>query len=173
MITVYLSTFLSTETHLPLPMALRINTLTMGVLIVLVPLTGALSDRWGRKSLMLASSLGFIFLSYPLFWVLSNGHPWGDLIAQLVFVVLVALYEGTYPAFLAELCPARVRMTVFSLSFNMSMAVLGGTTPLVATLLIRELNTKAAPSFYLILVGMACFLLTLGIRETKGRSLSD
>jgi MHS family proline/betaine transporter-like MFS transporter len=173
MITVYLSTFLSTEAHLPLPMALRINTLTMGVLIILVPLTGALSDRWGRKSLMLASSLGFIFLSYPLFWVLSNGHPLGDLIAQLVFVVLVALYEGTYPALLAELCPARVRMTVFSLSFNLSMAVLGGTTPLVATLLIRELNTKAAPSFYLILVGMACFLLTLGIRETKGRSLSD
>ena len=173
MITVYLSTFLSTETHLPLPMALRINTLTMGVLIVLVPLTGALSDRWGRKSLMLASSLGFIFLSYPLFWVLSNGHPWGDLIAQLVFVVLVALYEGTYPALLAELCPARVRMTVFSLSFNMSMAVLGGTTPLVATLLIRGLNTKAAPSFYLIVVGLTCFLLTLGIRETKGRSLSD
>ena len=66
MITVYLSTFLSSETHLPLPMALRINTLAMGVLIVLVPLTGALSDRWGRKPLMLASSLGFIFLSYPL-----------------------------------------------------------------------------------------------------------
>jgi len=173
MITVYLSTFLSTEAHLPLPMALKINTLTMGILIVLIPLTGALSDRWGRKLLMLASSLGFMLLSYPLFWMLSNGQPWDDLIAQTVFVLLIALYEGTSPALLAELCPARVRMTVFSLSLGLSMAVMGGTTPLVATLLIRELNTKAAPSFYLILVGMACFLLTLGIRETKGRSLSD
>lgn len=173
MITVYLSTFLSSETHLPLPMALRINTLAMGVLIVLVPLTGALSDRWGRKPLMLASSLGFIFLSYPLFHLLSNGVPWDDLMAQLVFVVLIALYEGTYPALMAEICPARVRMTAFSLAFNLSMAVLGGTTPLVATLLIRELNTKAAPSFYLILVGFICFLVTLGIRESKDCSLSE
>ncbi|MBI5584959.1 MAG: MFS transporter [Deltaproteobacteria bacterium] len=173
MITVYLSTFLSSETHLPLPMALKINTLAMGVLIVLVPLMGALSDRWGRKPLMLASSLGFVLLSYPLFHLLSNGVPWDDLMAQLVFVVLIALYEGTYPALLAEICPARVRMTAFSLSFNLSMAVLGGTTPLVATLLIRELDTKAAPSFYLILVGLVCFLVTLGMRETKDCSLSD
>ena len=107
------------------------------------------------------------------FLLLSNGHPWGDLTTQLVFVVLVALYEGTYPALLPELCPARVCMTVSSLSFNLSMVVLGGTTPLVATLLIRELNTKAAPSFYQILVGLACFFLTLGIRDTKGRSLTD
>jgi MHS family proline/betaine transporter-like MFS transporter len=45
--------------------------------------------------------------------------------------------------------------------------------PLAATLLIRELNTKAAPSFYLILVGLICLLLTLGIKETRGRSLAD
>jgi MHS family proline/betaine transporter-like MFS transporter len=173
MITVYLSTFLTTETHLPLPMALKINTLAMGVMIVLIPFMGALSDRLGRKPLMLAASAGFVLFSYPLFRMLSNGRPEDDLIAQLIFVLFLAIYHGAYPAMLAELCPARVRMTVFSLAFNLGMALLGGTTPLAATLLIRELGTKAAPSFYLILVGLTCLLLTLGVRETRGRSLSD
>lgn len=53
MVTVYVSAFLTTEAHLPLPISLEINTIAMGVMIILIPPMGALSDHWGRKPLML------------------------------------------------------------------------------------------------------------------------
>ena len=166
MIFVYMTTYLSNETHIPLSTALELNTITMLVLIVLIPCMGALSDRIGRKPLLLVGSGAIALLSYPLFLVLSHGHVLGDLGAQLCFAVIIAMVQGTFPVVIVELFPTRVRMTAVSLAYNVGLAIFGGTTPLIATYLITQTGSKVAPSLYLLLTAVVSLLVFLRLRET-------
>jgi MFS transporter, MHS family, proline/betaine transporter len=88
--------------------SLEINSFSMAMLIPVVIGAGWLSDRIGRKPLMLLASLGGLVGAVPLFWLLN--HP-SDLLAQigqLGLVVLMGVYYGALPAILVEACDREV-----------------------------------------------------------------
>jgi len=112
---VYLVSWLQTADGIPPDHALEMNSLSMTLLIPVTLASGWLSDRFGRKPLLISTCfLGFV-CALPLFWLLYH-PPWLlPQLGQLGLVLIIGLYIGTKPAVMAEAAPAEVRCTAVSL----------------------------------------------------------
>lgn len=170
---VYLSSYMTEFLKLPLETALLINTISMVVIIAVIPLVGLLSDNIGRKPVLLIGAIAFIIFSHPLFLLLNNATFASVLTAQICFAALVAFAYAAVPATLVELFKTNVRYTALSLPYNLANAIFGGTAPLVATYLIAKTKNPLAPSFYLIFAGIIMFLVVLMTKESYKKSLED
>jgi len=134
------------------------------VLTILTPAMGALSDKIGRKPILLTSAIIYGIVSYPLFSYLS-GAPDGTklMVVQSVSAVLLSMYAGPLCAVLSELFPTKVRFTALSIGYGMSVTLFGGFAPFIATFLIDELHNPVAPAFFLIfaaIISAGTLLLT-------------
>jgi MHS family proline/betaine transporter-like MFS transporter len=161
----WLPTWLSHINQPPLDedRALTANTIALAALLVLTPLAALVSDRVGRRPMILGTALGYALLSYPLFLLMSAGTFATALLGGLVFAACNSLFSGCMAATLVELFPTRTRYTGMAIAYNVGMAVLGGTAPLAATGLIRVTGDVLAPAYYLIgaaaLTGVACLFV--------------
>ena len=90
-----------------------------------------------------------MLLAYPLMALMARGHIAGIVAGQVGLGLLVGAIGGLMPATMAELAPWRVRCTVLSVAYNLGMAILGGTTPLVAAWLLSKSGLTLAPAMYL------------------------
>jgi MHS family proline/betaine transporter-like MFS transporter len=135
----------------PLKDTLIMNAISIFLVILLMPLSSAISDKVGRKPVLAITSLAFVLLSYPIFHLLCMPGFMYPLIGQLIFGVLVSFYVAPVPATLVELFPTSVRFTGVAISYNLSAAIFGGTTPAVATWLIKETGMKNILAFYIML----------------------
>jgi MFS transporter, MHS family, proline/betaine transporter len=160
---VFLVTYMQTIGGLSEAAALEINTVNMLVLLGIVPLAGWLSDRVGRKPLLVAGIGGLLVLSWPLFWALH--HPssasW-NFVGQLGFSVCIGLFGGVLPVTMVEATPRAVRCSAISVGYNLCVGVLGGLSPLVATWLIRRTHDDLSPAYYV----MAAALISLAATVT-------
>jgi MFS transporter, MHS family, proline/betaine transporter len=163
---VYVTTYLRQIDHIAQSTALDINTISMLVLLLLLAPVGALSDRFGRKPVLLIATGGMLMLAWPLFWMLHHSAPFVILLGQLGFAVLSACFWGTIPVTMVELVPARVRCTVLSLGYNTGMAILGGLTPMVAVYTIKRSQYDLSPAFLLMAAAAVSVVVVIGLRET-------
>jgi MFS transporter, MHS family, proline/betaine transporter len=170
---VYVTTYLRQIDHIAQSTALDINTISMAALLLLVTPVGALSDRCGRKPVLLAAAGGTLLMAWPLFWMLHHNAPFVILLGQIGFAVLSACFWGTIPATMVELVPERVRCTVLSLGYNTGMAILGGLTPMVAVYTIKRSQYDLSPAFLLMAAAAVSVIMVVGLRETYKMSLPD
>ena len=163
----YFPTYVSVVLGLPMREASLINTIGLVVFIVLIPFVGALSDRVGRKPLLLAHAAGCAILGYPLFLMMEATRSFGVILAaQLVGIALEALFSGPAPAAYAEIFPTRIRYTAISVPYNLAVAAFGGTAPFIATYLVATTGNHLSFTYYLVAAGVVSFLVYLTLAET-------
>jgi MHS family proline/betaine transporter-like MFS transporter len=167
MLFVWMPTYYTDILQPPIPHAYMINTVSMLLLLALLPLFGFLSDRVGRRPVLLVGMSLNALLVYPFFVAIDTGQVAFALAAQLGFAVLIAAIQGPMPAYMAEMFPTRIRASALGISYNVTVGLLGGTAPLVATWLISSTGNMAAPAFYLVFLSAVSIvaLLTLRVRE--------
>ncbi len=168
----YMPTF--TQKHAGLTQADALWATTVGLLVLMVatPFAGALSDRAGRKPLLVLSCACLIALPYPLFaLMLGEAQTATIVLVQAVFALAIALFSGPGPAAIAEIFPTRVRSTWMSTAYSLAVAIFGGFAPFIATWLIARTDSPLSPTFYLIAAGIVSLLVILGLEETAGKPL--
>lgn len=168
---IYMPTYLSTYTKLPLNVALIINTISMILVVFGLPLVGYISDRIGRKPIFMASGIICTVAAYPLFLLALTGTLVNAVLTQFVFVILLSLSYAILPVVLVEMVPTTIRYSTTALAYNVGNSIFGGTAPLLATFLIKETQSILAPSFYLMMSGIVMLIITLGLTETYKQKL--
>ena len=169
----YMPTYLSTEMGMSEGDSFIASTVSLATYIGLIFLMGKLSDRYGRKTMLLLASVLFLGLTLPLFGLLGNRSLVVILMIQIAFGAILAMNDGTLPCFLAEIFPTRVRFSGFAFSFNIANALFGGTAPFIATWLIHMTGNKMAPAWYLLAAAAVALVAMLASRETAHKTLQD
>ncbi|WP_448683712.1 tricarballylate/proton symporter TcuC [Pseudomonas nicosulfuronedens] len=150
LITAYTPTFGKNELHLSDFDSLLV-TMCVGLSnFIWLPLMGAVSDRVGRKPLLLAATVLALLTAYPMLsWLVAAPSFTRLLEVELWLSFLYGSYNGAMVVALTEIMPADVRTTGFSLAYSLATATFGGFTPAVCTWLIHTLDNKAAPGIWL------------------------
>ena len=169
----YMPTYLSTEMGMDESDSFIASTVSLATYIGLIFLMGKLSDRFGRKTMLVSASVLFLLLTFPLFGMLGNPSLVVILMIQIAFGAILAMNDGTLPCFLAEIFPTRVRFSGFAFSFNLANALFGGTAPFIATWLIQLTGNKMAPAWYLLAAAGVALVAMLASRETAHKALPD
>ena len=141
------------------------------VAIILIPPLGALSDRIGRKPLLLAGAIGFAVFTYPLFMLLNAGSLAGAIAAHAGLAALESVFVCASLAAGAELFSTRVRSSGYSIGYNTSVAMFGGTAPYVATWLVDRTGSNLSPALYVVAAAVVTLLTVLTMRETARQPL--
>jgi MFS transporter, MHS family, proline/betaine transporter len=170
---VYTATYLTEIVGIAKSRALAINTIGMAAAMVMLPLSGALSDRVGRKPLLLLSAGAIIIFAMPLFNLLWHPMRSAPMIGQISIALLIGLFYGASPAAAAEAFPSSVRCTCVGIAHNLTMALLGGTAPLVATYLIDRTDNEMIPPMYLMAAAFVSMIFTLTLKETAQKPLLE
>ena len=128
------------------------------------PVGGALSDRIGRRPVLMAIA-GLSFLTaYPALLWLTAAPTFGKLLAvEMMLSCYFGVYSGTMLGALVEIVPAHVRTTCFSLAFALAAALFGTFTPYAATKLIALTGDKASPGFWLMCAAASGFIAAIVI----------
>lgn len=170
---VYTSTFTQKYAHLPASVALWSNAIGLFVMIVCAPMFGALSDRLGRKTVLIGACLGVIAIPYPLFTLMLTNPGIGTIIAvQAVFGFLMSSISGPFPAAISELFPTKTRSTWLSAGYSLSAMIFGGFAPFIATWLIALTGNAVAPAFFLFGCAAASLVLVIFMREGAHHELT-
>lgn len=169
---IFLPSFASGQLGIPAGTAYYSSALAAVVLTVLTPVTGHLSDKIGRKAVLLISAVGYIVLAYPLFRLVV-GTPTGTglMLTQSIAAILLAMYAGPLCAILAELFPTKVRFTALSIGYSLAVTLFGGFAPFVATFLIRETGSQISPALFVILAAVISTVTLLLIKDPTNAPL--
>jgi MHS family proline/betaine transporter-like MFS transporter len=164
-LTVFINGFLSKVLGHPLKDALLISTVSMVLLMLLVVPTAALTDKWGRKRVLMITSVVYFVAAYPLFWLMTQPGFACAFTAEILLTVIVGFYIGAAPTVFVELFPTSVRYTGMSLSYNICAALFGGTAPMVSTWLIETTHMKTVVAFYIMLCAALSFIAFIGYHD--------
>jgi MHS family proline/betaine transporter-like MFS transporter len=144
----------------------------MTMLLLLTMAAGWLSNRIGRKPLLLLASMGGLIGALPLFWLLNHPSELLAQLGQLGLVLLMAVYCGALPAILVEAAPSTVRCTAVALGNNLCYGLFGGLSPLVATWLVERTGDEISPAFLIMASAAVTFVTIFWFRETYRTSFA-
>jgi len=146
---------------------------TIGLLVVLFakPLGGWLSDHTGRRKLMMVLTVAVMALIYPAMQMMLHGSSNTFILAQMMLAVPLGMALGLQGAMLVEIFPLRARVTSMSVAYSVTLALAGGTAPMVATWFVETLRQPLWPAFYIMAYGAIGLAIMWPMAETNTRRL--
>ena len=169
----FVPTILDSFSEIQSDEALWVTTGMTVVYAVATPAFGALSDRYGRKRTLVLGAAGFALLSVPMLWLMTSQGIIVVLVGGLVLLALLMLYTGPVVAAVGEEFPSKARYSALAVGYNLGSAVLGGTAPLVAALLIDWFDTPVAASFLLVIASIVAVPLLLRMKDRSAMSMDQ
>lgn len=171
LIFVYIVSWLELVDKIPPNKSLAINTVSMIVLIPVTLLAGALSDSIGRKPVLITAALAALIFSVPLLYGMYHQSDLVIQLSQIGFALVVGAFNGAMPALIVESAPAYIRTTVVALGYNLTMGILGGLTPLVASWLIHRTENEMIPAFMIVAVAAVSLVAVMFVAETYKKEI--
>ncbi|MBD8213502.1 MFS transporter [Erwinia persicina] len=172
LITVYAPTFGKKVLMLSAPDSLLVTLLVAVSNFLWLPVGGALSDRFGRKPVLVTMALLALVTAYPALHLLAQAPSFSMMLAVLLWLsFLYGLYNGAMIPALTEIMPVEVRVAGFSLAYSLATAVFGGFTPVISTALIEYTGDKASPGYWMSFAAVCALLATLYLYRRIGLSL--
>jgi MHS family proline/betaine transporter-like MFS transporter len=122
---------------------------------------------------MLSLTVVTMVLVYPALWLMMYGAPWQFAFGQALLAVPLGMALGLQGAMVVELFPLRSRVTSMSVAYSLTLAITGGTAPLVSAWLIERLQQPLAPAFYIMLYAAIGLAVIWPMQETNTRRLGE
>ncbi|TDD83107.1 MFS transporter [Saccharopolyspora karakumensis] len=170
----YMETYLSDTLNVPdgqehqvlIPLLL-----TVAFMMCIITPIGALSDRIGRKPLFISAAICFLVLPVPAFWLIGQGTVLTTVLGLALLAVGHVQLIGPLAATLPAMFPTKVRYAAFSVGYNISTAVFGGTAPLVNDAVVTNTGNSYFPAFYLMGAALIALVPILLMKETARKPL--
>nr|CTQ90517.1 L-Proline/Glycine betaine transporter ProP [Kibdelosporangium sp. MJ126-NF4] len=150
--------------------AALLSTVISLVGLVLVPAFGRLSDRVGRRPVLIGAGIALLVLATPAFLLMRTGIV-GTWVAALGLGIILAAILGTYAVWSAEIFPTRTRQGGLSIAYNVTAALFAGTVPYLMTMLISATGSTLVPGPYLMVAAVIGLAAAFSLRETAGTAL--
>jgi MHS family alpha-ketoglutarate permease-like MFS transporter len=157
--------------HAPAAGALWAGVAAQVIFLIVLPLWGMVSDRIGRKPVLLTALFGLVVLSYPLNAILGRS-PWSLFVAMSIALVFLGAFSSIGPAVFAEIFPTRIRAIGLAVPYSIAVALFGGTAPFLQTYFASRGMTSTFV-LYGVVLGLLSGLVVLTLPETKGIDLRD
>ncbi|MGQ4444574.1 MFS transporter, partial [Streptomyces violaceoruber] len=168
----YMPTYLSDELDYSESHGLMILVATMVLLMLIINQVGRLSDRFGRKPVLMTGMIGFFVLSAPAFVLVREGSLLAVSGGMLMLGLSLVCLLGTMSAALPAMFPTNVRYGSLSVGYNLSASLFGGTTPLVITALISVTGSDMMPAYYAMAAALIGVVAVACMKETAQQPLA-
>ena len=169
----YLPNYLETTLNYPPSDASTITTIVLVVYIAFIFLSGRISDKVGRKKMLIGACVGFIVFTVPAFMLLGTMNFWVILLVELLMCLLLTINDGTLASYLTETFPTDVRYSGFALSFNLANAIFGGSASFISFWLIDLTGNAIAPAWYMVAIAVVAFIAMCMTHDHSGKKLDD
>lgn len=154
-LSIYMNKILVNTFHYSTSKVMIVNSVIMLIWIITLPIAGRISDKIGQQKLMLGSSILTSLLAFPAFYYLYANLSISRLMAfQLLFSLISVAFVAPISSFLPKLFQIHHRYFSIATFYSLGAALLGGTTPLIVTLLVNWSETEISPAIYLALSGI-------------------
>jgi MFS family permease len=170
----YMTTYALDTLHLPATISFTLIVINGGVSMVFEALSGWLSDRFGRKPVMIVPGILLILSILPCFWVLSHWRGvWTMYGAEAVMAMFAAVSSVPVIVTITEQLPAHIRSGAVATIYAFAISIFGGSTQFVIKLLIDRTGNPLAPAWYwtgAAIVGLIAMMLVRESAPGKGRA---
>lgn len=167
----YMPTYLSDTLNYDDTHGLLQIVVVMIVLLLLIHPLGSLTDRIGRRPVIIVGCAGFVVLPLPCFALIQLGGLVPIFIGLMILGLVLVCFLATMSAALPALFPTEIRAGALSVAFNLSVSAFGGTTPFVAETLVSTTGNAYMPAFYMMLFGVVGLCAAFPMSETARRPL--
>ena len=169
----YVVNYLISTVKLDRGTALGLAAIGLAVYMVLCPVAGALSDRFGRRRLNIIGTIGYVVLPFPVFLLMSGGQSVAVVAGISILSLAQCLVSVTTVVMLVELFPASTRASSSALGFNFALAFIAGPGPFIAAWIAGATGSAVAPAGYQVLVAaIALVVIIRWLPETAGRNIA-
>ncbi|SOE46452.1 Predicted arabinose efflux permease, MFS family [Caballeronia arationis] len=160
-------TFLVKQAGLESKMALLSNAIAIAAYAATIPIGGALSDRFGRKAVLTGGALWIALVAWLSIRLAANGTLPEAILGQVLIAIGIGFYGSATFVASAEFFPTSFRATGHAIAYQATVAIMGGTSPLVCAWLVRAFQSPLAPGWYVTVVAAVTVIAIRFIPETK------
>lgn len=169
----FMPTYLETTLNYPAAQASTITSITLVCYIFMVFISGRMSDKFGRKKMLLCAATGFVVLTVPMFMLMGTMQFWLILLAQLVMNFLLCLNDGSLPSYMIETFPTEVRYTGYAFVFSLANGLFGGSTSYISLSLTQATGSALAPAWYMVVIAAIALVCIAVSHEHSGKELNE